>query len=108
MGILEMIKPGKKLERAEKSALEQEGGQQLEWLLKEYKNNQNRLILLSNSYIGKGHQIDRSHRGAIEHGSADLRKKIIDLAQKLGRDGNSLIIEVDEDVQRGEEKKRAA
>ena len=74
----------------------------------QYKMNQYRLQSMPEAFLGSGHQEDTKDIGAVQYSLENLRKIILETAQKLGKDGNALIAEIDEDVRRSQETKKAA
>jgi hypothetical protein len=70
----------------------------------QYRMNRYRLQSMPETFLGLGHQEDTKDIDAVQYSLENLRKIILAIAHKLGKDGNALIAKIDEEVQ----KKRVA
>jgi hypothetical protein len=100
------------LKKSSEEIQQQKEIQGMERYLKEtiaqYEMNQYRLQNMPETFLGSGHKVDTQDISALENSLENLRKIILDMAQRLGRDGNPLISEVDEKVRKSQELKKAA
>ena len=76
--------------------------------LEQYKVNQHRLESNRRGFFGQGHAADTRSIAEIENSLESLKKIIRETAQKLGKDGDSLIAEANEEVRQVQRKSRTA
>ena len=99
------LKKGKEKMAEKKPAQEMEN--YLQTSLDQYRLNCYLLKKNSESFMGLGHKKDTQSIGEIGNTLKILKEAIIRTAQELGKDGNYLIAEIDEEVQRSQENKRS-
>lgn len=80
----------------------------LQETIAQYKMNQCRLQNMPETFFGQGHQEDTKDIGAAQNSLEGLKITIIETAQKLGKDGNKIISEADEDIRRIQERSKVA
>jgi len=100
------------LKKSQEEIMRQESIQGMEKYLAEtiaqYKMNQGRLQNMPETFIGQGHREDGRDINAARNSLESLRKIILVTSDKLGKDGNALIAETDEEAQRAQEITKAA
>ena len=95
---------GNELEKNKLEKAPQSDEEYLQECLSDYKINQGRLKSNEQHYAGFDQGEDRRNIAAFKYARESLKERIIKTAEKVGKDGLTLIAEADEEVRRSMEK----